>query len=328
MSRTALVTGAAGFIGSHLVEELVRGGYDVRAMVRYNSRGSLGNLEYVDPAVVSEVEIVRGDVRDVEFVNRAVAGRDFVFHLAASISIPYSYTNPREVVETNVTGTLNVLSSAQSSSTIQRVVLTSTSEVFGTAQYVPIDEKHPLCPQSPYAATKVSSDKLGESFQKSFGVPVVVLRPFNTFGPRQPPRAIIPTLILQALEDGDIRLGQLDATRDFTFVLDTARGFIACAEAGDEVLGGTLNIGSGKEISIGDLRDLILEIADCRKETTVQERRLRPAASEVMRLLCDSSHAREVLGWTPEVSLREGLQRTLEWFRLNRDRFATENYLI
>jgi dTDP-glucose 4,6-dehydratase len=328
MSTTALVTGAAGFIGSHLVEELVRRGYDVRAMVRYNSRGSLGNLDYVDPDLLAGVEIVRGDIRDVEFVGRAVADREVVFHLAASISIPYSYSNPREVVETNVTGTLNVLSAARASSTIRRAVLTSTSEVFGTAQYVPIDEAHPLCPQSPYAATKVSSDKLGESFHKSFGVPVVVLRPFNTFGPRQPPRAIIPTLILQALGEGEIRLGQLDSTRDFTYVLDTVRGFIACAEGGDETLGGTFNIGSGKEISIGDLRDLILEIADCTRDTVVQERRLRPAASEVMRLLCDSSRAREVLGWTPEVSLREGLRRTLDWFSANRDKFATENYLI
>ncbi len=323
-----LVTGAGGFIGSHLTEQLLRRGHQVRAMVRYNSRGDMGNLSWLDPADLAGIELVRGDIRDVEFVERAVAGCEVVYHLAAAISIPYSYVNPREVMETNVTGTLNVLAAAGKSDALRRLLLTSTSEVFGTAQYVPIDETHPLAPQSPYAATKVAADKLGESFQKSFDLPVMVVRPFNTFGPRQPPRAIIPTLILQTLGEGDIRVGQLDSTRDFTYVLDTVAAFIACADADDSFNGRTFNFGSGKEITIGDLRDLILEIAGVHKPTVIQEHRLRPVASEVMRLLADSRRAQESLGWEPEHTLRRGLEETLAWFAEHRERFAAENYLI
>lgn len=327
-SEQVVVTGAAGFIGSHLVEELIRRGNRVRAVVRYTSRGDIGNLNWIDPSLLREVEIVRGDIRDSEFVCRTVKGAATIYHLAAGISIPYSYTNFREVVETNINGTLNILSGAKDSTALRRIVTTSTSEVFGTAQYVPMGEEHPLCPQSPYAATKVGSDKLAESFGYSFNMPIVIARPFNTFGPRQSPRAVIPTIILQALSSDSIYLGQVESTSDFLYVADTVKAFIACGDAGAEINGQYFNFGTGVEIKINDLKDKILNIIGQYAEVEIEKRRLRPKTSEVMRLLCDSSKAYKLLNWSPCVTIEEGLKRTISWFSDNKKYFDRENNLI
>ncbi|MBL7986944.1 MAG: SDR family NAD(P)-dependent oxidoreductase [Chlorobi bacterium] len=327
-SEAVVVTGAGGFIGSHLVAALVRQGKKVRAMVRYTSRGDIGNLAWNDPALLREVEIVRGDIRDTEFVRRLIEGTEVVYHLAAAISIPYSYTNPREFIETNINGTLNILAAVKNSQHVRRVVITSTSEVFGTAQYVPMNEKHPLHPQSPYAATKVGADQLSKSFGYSFDVPVIIARPFNTFGPRQSPRAVIPTIILQALAGNTIRLGRMDSTRDFLYVGDTVRGFLACGDAPAEMNGEEFNFGTGVETTIHGVRDEILQLMHQPAETNVEQRRLRPESSEVMRLLCDSRKANQRLNWFPETSLTEGLQNTVLWFTENRYSFAQENNLI
>src|SRR4051794_30863747 len=256
MGKTVLVTGAGGFIGSHLTERLVREGHEVRAFVRYNGRDDRGHLDDLPAEVRGAVEVHRGDLKDPEAVRRAVAGRQWVFHLGASIAIPYSYQNPHDVVQTNVVGTAHVLDACRSSRAIERVVLTSTSEVYGTAQYVPIDEKHPLRGQSPYAATKIGADALGESYFRAFGLPVTILRPFNTFGPRQSARAIIPTIISQALTRPIVRLGSLDPRRDLTYVKDTVSGFVAIAGC-DAALGRVVNIGRGEDVSIGDLVERI-----------------------------------------------------------------------
>lgn len=327
-SEQVVVTGAAGFIGSHLVEALVRRGNRVRAVVRYTSRGDIGNLNWIDPTLLREVEIVRGDIRDSEFVRRISQDAVTVYHLAAAISIPYSYTNFCEFVETNVNGTLNILAAIKDSKVLRRVVVTSTSEVFGTAQYVPMDENHPLRPQSPYAATKVGSDKLAESFGHSFNVPIIIARPFNTFGPRQSPRAVIPTIILQALTGNVIRLGQLDSTRDFLYVGDTVRAFLACGDADSDMNGQQFNFGSGVETKIVKVKDELLKLINPSVETSVEKRRIRPESSEVMRLLCDSRKAHDLLNWASKVSLVEGLKHTVEWFFDNRHHFSEENNLI
>lgn len=308
------VTGADGFIGSHLTEELVRAGYRVRAMAVYNSQGSYGWLDTLPPEVLGEVEVQLGDVRDAGSVRLLMRGAGAVYHLAALIAIPYSYVAPRSYVETNVTGTLNVLEAARDLGT-GRVVHTSTSEVYGTARTVPIHESHPLQSQSPYSATKIGADKLAESYHLSFGLPVVTLRPFNTYGPRQSARAVIPTVVSQiAAGRTEIRLGDLRPTRDFNFVTDTARAFRAVGEAGPEVLGRVLNAGSGREISVGDTVRLIARVMGREVEVVQEDLRLRPQGSEVMRLLADASALRELTGWAPEVSLEEGLRRTAEWF--------------
>lgn len=327
-SEQVIVTGAAGFIGSHLVESLVRRGNRVRAVVRYTSRGDIGNLNWIDPTLLRDVEIVRGDIRDSEFVRRITQDAITVYHLAAGISIPYSYTNFREFVETNINGTLNVLAAIKDSKILRRIVVTSTSEVFGTAQYVPMNEDHPLRPQSPYAATKVGSDKLAESFGHSFNMPVIIARPFNTFGPRQSPRAVIPTIILQALAKKPIRLGQLEATRDFLYVGDTVRAFLACGDAEADMNGQQFNFGTGVETKIVQVKDELLKLINQFIETRVEERRLRPESSEVMRLLCDSRKAHQLLNWTSEVSFIDGLKHTVEWFFDNKHFFAEENNLI
>lgn len=327
-SEQVVVTGAAGFIGSHLVEALVRRGNRVRAVVRYTSRGDIGNLNWIDPTLLREIEIVRGDIRDSEFVRRISQDAVTVYHLAAAISIPYSYTNFCEFVETNVNGTLNILAGIKDSKVLRRVVVTSTSEVFGTAQYVPMDENHPLRPQSPYAATKVGSDKLAESFGHSFNLPIIIARPFNTFGPRQSPRAVIPTIILQALAGNPIRLGQLGSTRDFLYVGDTVRAFLACGDAGSDMNGQQFNFGSGVETKIVEVKDEILKLIGQSIETEVEERRLRPESSEVMRLLCDSQKAHRLLNWTPDISLTKGLKYTVEWIFDNKHHFSEENNLI
>jgi NAD dependent epimerase/dehydratase len=309
--RPVLVTGAGGFIGSHLVELLVRAGADVRAFVRYNSRNDFGQLERLPTDVLETVDVYAGDLTNPEAVANAVEGRATVLHLGALIPIPYSYRHPREFVAANVEGTLNVLEAARRSA-VERVVQVSTSEVYGTAQQVPISETHRLHPQSPYAASKVASDQLALSFARSFGLDVVVARPFNTFGPRQSARAIIPTIMTQALALDQIELGATAPTRDFLFVEDTAAGLARCAEA-DGVVGEVFNLGTGVEISIGDLAARILTVLDRQVPIVTADERLRPDGSEVERLVADVTCAGQRLDWQPTVELDEGLRRTAAW---------------
>jgi NAD dependent epimerase/dehydratase len=322
---SALVTGAGGFIGSHLVADLVRRGVNVRAFVRYTSRGDRGALAWLDDGVADEVEVVLGDVRDPESVATATRGVDTVFHLAAQIAIPYSYVNPRDFTETNVLGSLNVARAALDND-VARVVHTSTSEVYGTAQTVPITEDHPLETQSPYAASKLGGDKLMESFHRSFELPVTVLRPFNTYGPHQSARAVIPTIITQALAGGKLRLGSLDPRRDMTYVSDTTAGFIAAAES-DAALGRTVQLGTGVDHSIGEIVELVGEIVGRELEVELDEQRVRPAASEVLRLISSPALARELMGWEPQVDLRTGLERSTRWIEANLHRYRVGEYV-
>jgi NAD dependent epimerase/dehydratase len=324
MAERALVTGAGGFIGSHLVERLVREGYAVRALVHYNALGSWANLERLPPEVLGEVEVVAGDIADAFVVDHAVEGCATVFHLAALIGIPYSYIAPAAYFATNVSGTLNVLQACRRHRAA-RIVHTSTSEVYGTAQYVPIDERHPLVGQSPYSASKIAADKLAESFFLSFGTPVVTVRPFNTYGPRQSARAVIPTIITQALADGRIRLGSTDTVRDFTYVEDTAAGFIAAARA-HGVEGETINLGTGDAATIADLVERIGRMV--RRPLAVQrdEQRVRPAASEVGRLISNNEKARRLLQWAPQVDLETGLARTIEAIERSQAHYKADRY--
>ena len=315
-----LVTGADGFIGSHLTERLVADGYDVRALALYNSFGSWGWLDKLAPAVIRKIEVVTGDVRDAACMREAVKGCDIVFHLAALIAIPYSYRAPESYIDTNVKGTLNVLQAAQEEG-VSRIIHTSTSEVYGTAVSVPIGEDHRLSAQSPYAASKIAADQLALSFHCSFGTPVTVLRPFNTFGPRQSVRAVIPTVIAQIAGGArTVNLGALHPTRDFSFVEDTVGGFVAAARADlDRIAGRVINTGSNFEIAIGDLAKLIAECMGAEIGIEQEDTRVRPAASEVDRLLCDNRLAADLLGWRPKYGgrdgLRRGLERTIAWFR-------------
>ncbi|MBK9146153.1 MAG: SDR family oxidoreductase [Candidatus Melainabacteria bacterium] len=317
---TVFVTGADGFIGSHLTEQLVKAGYKVRAFGCYNSWNTWGNLENCTAEVRDSVEIVSGDVRDPYSVKNAMRGCDTVMHLAALIAIPYSYSSPGSYVDTNVGGTLNILQAARELG-VEKVVHTSTSEVYGTAKFVPITEEHPLQAQSPYAATKIGADQLALSFYNSFGTPVTVVRPFNTYGPRQSARAIIPATIIQIASGKRIKLGALHPTRDFNFVLDTVSGFIAAARSQD-ANGEVINVGSNFEISIGDTVSLIAEVMGADIKVVTDEARLRPEKSEVNRLWADNSKAKKLLGWEPEYGGREGLKRglsaTAEWF-LNKE---------
>ena len=326
MSDTVLVTGAGGFIGSHLVERLVRDGHRVRAFVHYNARNDWGNLELVDPALRRDVEVVTGDIADPFAVRHASRGVRTVFHLSSLIAIPYSYVAPQSYVQTNVIGALNVLQAARDEG-VERVVHTSTSECYGTALYVPIDEKHPLQGQSPYSASKIGADMLAQSYWRSFGLKVATIRPFNTFGPRQSARAVIPTIIAQALKGGPIKLGSLAPTRDMNYVDNTVDGFVAVA-GHEAAVGQVINIGSGREVSIGELARMIVGLTGSRSEVEEDAQRVRPAASEVERLLCDDRRARELLGWAPKVSLEEGLRRTIEWVERHLDRFKTDIYNI
>ncbi len=309
--RSVLVTGAGGFIGSHLAEALVRAGVSVRAFVRYTSRGGHGWLDAAEPEIADQLDVFRGDLANPEAVAGAVSGCDLVFHLGALIPIPYSYRHPREFVTANVTGTLNVLEAARRQE-VARVVHTSTSEVYGTAQRIPIDEDHPLHPQSPYAATKVGADQIALSYQRSFGIPVIVARPFNTYGPRQSARAVIPTIITQALAREVIELGATDTTRDFLYVGDTVSGIMRCATSAG-VEGEVINLGTGVEVSITEVVQRVLALLDRDVPVDLDENRLRPADSEVERLLADTTKAKELLGWTPDVDLDEGLRRTIDW---------------
>lgn len=322
-----LVTGAAGFIGSHLCEGLVNEGHEVRALVRYNSQNSWGWLEY--SSVKNEIEVVPGDIRDFDSVRKAVEDVKIIYHLAALISIPYSYQAQQAFVDVNIKGTLNLLQASLSAG-VEKVVHTSTSEVYGTAQYVPIDEAHPINPQSPYAATKAGADYLALSFYRSFNLPVVTLRPFNTFGPRQSARAVIPTIITQILSGKrKVKLGALYPTRDLTYVKDTAQGFIRAGKPGsDNAIGQVVNIGSNFEVSIENLANSIAELMGVEVELLSEEKRKRPDKSEVERLWAENRKAEELLGWAPGYSLEQGLKETIDWLKENLHFYKPELYNV
>lgn len=313
-NKKVLVTGADGFIGSHLTEALLDAGCHVRAFAYYNSFNTWGWLDTLPKSKLKNIEVFVGDIRDPNGVRTAMKGCDAVFHLAALIAIPFSYHSPDSYVDTNIKGTLNVLQAARDMGT-ERVIVTSTSEVYGTARTVPISEAHPLQGQSPYSASKIGADKIAESFHLSFGLPVITVRPFNTYGPRQSARAVIPTIITQ-LQAGakKIRLGALHPTRDLNFVTDTCAGFIALARC-DKAVGRTVNIGSGREISVGDLARLLIGLSGKKASIASDNARLRPAKSEVERLLCDNSLIKELTGWAPKYTLERGLAETVKWFR-------------
>lgn len=324
--KKVFVTGADGFIGSHLVEVLVASGAKVRAMMYYNSWNEKGWLRDVPADVLNQVELLAGDIRDAERVRQGVRGSEYVFHLSSLIAIPYSYDAPRSYVETNVTGALNVLQACRESDALTRLVHVSTSEVYGTAQQVPIPESHPLVGQSPYSASKIAADKLAESFYLSFGLPVVTARPFNTFGPRQTARAVIPTIASQLLAGCErLRLGALHPTRDFNFVTDTAGGMLAlalCKAAEGEVV----NIGSGEEWSIAQTVDMLREIVGRQVELVTDQERIRPEKSEVNRLLADNAKMKRLSGWQSTVTFRQGLERTVQWIERNLKYFDVERY--
>ena len=325
-TKTVLVTGAGGFIASHLVEKLVAQGAHVRAFVRYNSRGDPGLLSLLPREIFSQLEVIAGDLRDLAALKTAMQGACRVFHLGALIAIPYSYVHPAEVVETNVIGTLNVLLAGRELG-VERILHTSTSEVYGTALRVPIDETHPLQGQSPYSASKIGADKLAESFYRAFDLPVVTLRPFNTYGPRQSARAIIPTIISQALTQEKVYLGNLESRRDLTYVSDTVDGFLKAAEIlGLE--GETFNLGTGREVSVSELAQIIISLVGRPVEIVVDSARLRPEKSEVQRLLSDNRLAKERLGWQPVVDLSEGLQITVAWVAAHIDRYQPDQYQV
>jgi dTDP-glucose 4,6-dehydratase len=311
-NQKVLVTGAGGFIGSALVHRLHAEGAQVRAFLRYTSRAELGLLGLLPGEIKSGLELIFGDLRDPDAIHSAAAGMDIIFHLGALISIPYSYVHPVEVVQSNVLGTLNVLQACRAHGC--RLVHTSTSEVYGTALRVPIDEDHPLQGQSPYSASKIGADKLVESYYRAFDVDAVTVRPFNTYGPGQSARAVIPTIITQALTQDVIHLGNLEARRDFTYLTDTVDGFIKAAQATGQA-GETFNLGYGAEVTIGELAERVIELVGRPLRIEVEPQRLRPDKSEVMRLLSDNSKARAVLGWSPQVDIQTGLARTIEWIR-------------
>lgn len=322
-----LVTGAGGFIGSHLTEHLIEAGHDVRAFVHYNANNSWGWLDSLEASKKNSLDVFSGDIRDPYGVREAMKGCDQVFHLAALIGIPYSYHSPETYVDTNIKGTLNVLQAARDFN-IQRLLVTSTSEVYGTAQYVPIDEKHPFQGQSPYSATKIGADRLAESFYRSFNLPVTIVRPFNTFGPRQSSRAIIPTIITQLLSGKtEIKLGKLTPTRDFNFVSDTARGFIEISKS-DKTIGEEINIANGKEVSMGDLATSLIAQINPSAVILQDDLRLRPENSEVDRLLGANEKILRLTDWKPEVSLTQGLEKTIRWLENNQKHYKSDLYNI
>tara|TARA_B100000795_G_scaffold86761_1_gene63150 strand:- start:7116 stop:8102 length:987 start_codon:yes stop_codon:yes gene_type:complete len=312
-NKVALVTGADGFIGSHLVEMLVLDGYKVKALSQYNSFNNWGWLEDVN--CMDSIEVVTGDIRDPHFCKNISKDVDIIFHLAALIAIPYSYIAPDSYLDTNIKGTLNVCQAAKENGNI-RVIHTSTSEVYGTAQYVPIDEKHPMSPQSPYSASKIAADSMAMSYFNSFDLPVAIARPFNTYGPRQSARAVIPTIISQ-IANGmkEIKLGDTSPTRDFNYVEDTCRGFISIAE-NDKAIGEIINIGSNSEISIAETLNIIKELMQSEVNFVTDEKRLRPKNSEVFRLYCDNTKIKKITGYKPKITIQDGLQRTINWFTL------------
>ncbi len=325
--RKVLVTGAGGFIGSHLVEMLVRKGANVRAFVKYNGRGDWGMLSDLPKESQKGIEVIMGDIRDPFFVRAAVRGCDYVFHLAALIGIPYSYVAPADYVAVNIQGTVNILEACRAENTA-RIVHTSTSETYGTAQYLPINEKHPLQGQSPYSASKIAADKMAESYYNSFELPVVTVRPFNTFGPRQSARAFIPTTISQVLTQNSLVLGSLEPIRDLTFVKDTVEGFIKVGLC-DKVIGQVVNLGVGEGYSIGTVVENILKIMGKEDMQIKQDKsRIRPAKSEVMRLVSDNTIARQVCGWQPKFCLEDGLSQTIEWVSRHIDSYRPETYAV
>lgn len=325
MRKTILVTGADGFIGSHLTEELVKQNYFVKAFVYYNSFNTWGWLDTLPNGIMKDVEVFNGDIRDPNGVREAMKGCDAVFHLAALIAIPFSYHSPDAYVDTNIKGTLNVLQAARQLGT-ERVLITSTSEVYGTAQYVPIDEKHPYQGQSPYSATKIGADRLAESFHRSFNLPVTIVRPFNTYGPRQSARAVIPTIITQLLAGKtEIKLGSLTPTRDFNFVKDTANGFIEIYKS-NKTIGEEINIATQKEISVGDLANELIKQINPEAKIICDDVRLRPEKSEVNRLLGCNEKIKRLTNWTPKYSFEQGLTETIEFFKHNLDKYKIDIY--
>lgn len=322
-----LVTGADGFIGSHLTEALLEQGHEVKAFVYYNSFNTWGWLDTLPKEKLEQIEIFQGDIRDSNGVRTAMKGIDEVFHLAALIAIPFSYHSQDSYVDTNIKGTLNVLQAARDLET-QRVLVTSTSEVYGTAQYVPIDEKHPYQGQSPYSATKIGADRLAESFYRSFEMPITIVRPFNTYGPRQSARAVIPTIISQLLAGKEeIKLGSLTPTRDFNFVKDTANGFIQIAKS-DKTIGEEINIATMQEISIGQLAEEIISQINPNAKIVCDEQRLRPEKSEVNRLLGDNTKIKTLTDWRPQYTLKQGIEETIQWIRQNMQAYKTDIYNI
>jgi len=325
--KKILVTGADGFIGSHLSEELVKQGYRVKAFVFYNSYNSWGWLDTLPKETMDEVEVFAGDIRDPNGVRQAMKGMDEVFHLAALIAIPFSYHSPDSYVDTNIKGTLNILQAARELET-KRVLVTSTSEVYGTAQYVPIDEKHPYQGQSPYSATKIGADRLAESFYRSFNMPITIVRPFNTYGPRQSARAVIPTIITQLLTGKEeIKLGSLTPTRDFNYVKDTVNGFIEIAKS-DKTIGEEINIATQKEISIGQLAEELIRQINPNAKIICDEQRLRPEKSEVNRLLGSNQKIMELTNWKPNYTFEKGLSETIAFFKQNLNKYKTDIYNI
>lgn len=325
--KRVFITGAGGFIGSHLVEQAVAGGAKVTALVHYNSQNSYGNLELLDKKILNKIEIISGDVNDPFFILKKTRGFDFIFHLAALIPIPYSYAAPQSYIETNIKGTLNVLEATKINK-VPKLMITSTSETYGTARYTPIDEKHPLQGQSPYSASKIGADKLAESFFLSFGLPVTVVRPFNTFGPRQSARAVIPTIISQILAGKKtIKLGSLSPVRDFTYVKDTARAFIKAAES-EKNLGEAVNFGTGRGVTIGEVKETIENIIGKKVRVICDQQRVRPQKSEVLELICDNQKAQKITGWKPEYSLEEGLRETVDFIKENMHLYKPDIYNI
>ena len=322
VGKNVLVTGAGGFIGSHLTEELVKAGAKVRVFVKYKSDGSIGKLEELPDEVIEKIEIVRGDLKNSESVRKAVKDMEILFHLCALISIPYSYADPTDYVETNIIGTLNILNAAREYG-IKKTIITSTSETYGTARYVPIDEEHPINTQSPYSATKASADRIAESFFKSYNLPLVIIRPFNTYGPRQSQRAIISSIISQALSSNNVKIGSLTPKRDFTYVKDIVQGFIKSAES-ENCFGEIINLCSNKTISMEDILKKIEKIINKKIIINQEEERIRPEKSEVFLLQGNNEKAKRLLGWEPKTGLEEGLKETLEYIRKNLDKYKIE----
>ncbi|MCI9138656.1 SDR family NAD(P)-dependent oxidoreductase [bacterium 1XD42-8] len=327
MGKKVLVTGADGFIGSHLTETLLEAGYDVKAFVYYNSFNRWGWLDSFPIEKLQEIEIVTGDIRDPNGVSEAMAGTDMVFHLAALVAIPFSYHSPDSYVDTNIKGTLNVLQAGRRLET-ERIIITSTSEVYGSAQYTPIDESHPFQGQSPYSATKIGADRLAESFYRSFGMPISIVRPFNTYGPRQSARAVIPTIISQLLSGKkEIKLGSLSPTRDFNYVKDTAEGFLAIAQS-ENTIGEEINIATQQEISVGELAEEIISQINPEAKIICEKKRLRPEKSEVSRLLGANGKIKELTGWSPQYSLQKGIRETIQWMEQNMEAYKADIYNV
>jgi NAD dependent epimerase/dehydratase len=325
--KKVLVTGAEGFIGSHLTERLIELGADVTALVQYNSFNNWGWIDTFDKNILKDLKVETGDIRELDGMNRIIKGQEVVFHLAALIAIPYSYLSPMAYVRTNVEGTTNVLEACRNHD-VQKIIHTSTSETYGTALYVPIDEKHPMQGQSPYSASKIGADKMAESFYKSFNMPIATIRPFNTYGPRQSARAVIPTIISQILDGKrEIKLGSLTPTRDFNYVKDTAEAFVKIAES-DNTIGEIINAGSNYEISIGDTVKKIIDIIGSDVKILCDDQRIRPDKSEVNRLWADNTKIKELTGWAPQYSIDDGLRETIEWIRNNLNHFKTDIYNV